>query len=120
MDEEDAKTHHVADDEKCAPKKIGDVAYSNVFVGYSVVLFGVLILSLDALMIDEVKSRGLDDWAVLFYRYLLSTSTIFVFINQSFRQWSSADTQKVRTNRIYRSVCELFLGRCIDHLYAGD
>ena len=80
MDEEEAKAHHAADDDKSSPKKIGDAAYSNVFIGYVIVLFGVLILSLDALMIDEVKSCGLDDWALLFYRYLLSTSTIFFFM----------------------------------------
>ena len=58
-----------------------ETAFSNAFLGYSIVLFGVLVLSLDALMIDEVKSRGLNDWSLLFYRYLLATSTIFFFMN---------------------------------------
>jgi drug/metabolite transporter (DMT)-like permease len=79
MDEEEAKSQH-DEDERSIARKTGNVTYSNAFVGYSVVLFGVLILSLDALMIDEVKTRGLDDWALLFYRYLLSTSTIFFFM----------------------------------------
>ena len=56
-------------------------AFSDTFLGYSIVLFGVLVLSPDALMIEEAMSRGLNDWSLLFYRYLLATCTIFFFMN---------------------------------------
>ena len=76
---EEAKPPRLSDDSSVP--KTGAVVYSNACMGYSIVLFGVLILSLDALMIDEVKARGLDDWALLFYRYLLSTSAVFFAMN---------------------------------------
>ena len=55
-------------------------AYSQSCMGYAVVLIGVLVLSLDALVIDEALAEGLNDWALVFYRYLLSTATVLVFM----------------------------------------
>jgi hypothetical protein len=48
-----------------------DVRQSNVCYGYSVVIFGVLVLSIDALLIREVVALGLFDWVLVFYRYTL-------------------------------------------------
>jgi len=55
-------------------------AYSQSCMGYAVVLIGVLVLSLDALVIDEALAEGLNDWALVFFRYLLSTATVLVFM----------------------------------------
>ena len=84
MDDEETKQSHVdtanstsLHDAKSTPPPL---RFSQACTGYAIVLIGVLILSLDALVIDEALAEGLNDWALVFYRYLLSTATVLFFM----------------------------------------
>lgn len=53
--------------------------------GYLIVVFGVAVLTTDALLI-LLSSSDEDDWTIIFYRYFLSAATIFFYFGATERE----------------------------------